>query len=156
MTGRGRAASAYGLLCLLKISSACENQVIPGAFGSETTKISAADEVLRTHSPNFPGTFLAPRLHLCMVPDKGGRGTRVSVMTPMNPPEEFLKHAAECELMAKFTRDPKNKAAWSRMAERWLRCAELFTSQSLAAHSRTPAKPHRKPTPGWAYPLRVL
>jgi negative regulator of sigma E activity len=37
----------------------------------------------------------------------------LSVMTPLNPTEEFLKHAAECELMAKFTRDPKNKATWS-------------------------------------------
>src|SRR5260370_13518636 len=51
----------------------------------------------------------------------------------MNPPEEFLKHAAECELMAKFARKPEDKDTWRRMAERWLRCAELFTKQSLAA-----------------------
>jgi hypothetical protein len=31
--------------------------------------------------------------------------------------------------MAKFTRDPASKATWSRMAERWLRCAEVFQRQ---------------------------
>ena len=58
----------------------------------------------------------------------------------MNPPEEFLRHAADCERMAKFTRDPASKATWSRMAERWLRCAEVFKSQRTAAK---PAKRHR-------------
>ena len=51
----------------------------------------------------------------------------------MNPPEEFLRHAADCERMAKFTRDPASKATWNRMAERWLRCAEVFESQRAAA-----------------------
>ena len=31
----------------------------------------------------------------------------------MHPPEEFLKHAAECQLTAKLARDPASKAAWS-------------------------------------------
>ena len=43
----------------------------------------------------------------------------------MNPSEEFRKHAADCQQMAKSTRDPASKATWSRMAERWLRCAEV-------------------------------
>ena len=47
----------------------------------------------------------------------------------MNPSEEFLRHAAECQQMARFTRDPASKATWSRMAERWLRCAEAFQGQ---------------------------
>jgi hypothetical protein len=58
----------------------------------------------------------------------------------MNPPDEFLKHATDCEQMAKFTRDPESKATWNRMAERWRRCAEHFTSQSLAARHHIPAK----------------
>jgi len=58
----------------------------------------------------------------------------------MNPPEEFLRHAADCQRMAKFTRDPASRATWSRMAERWLRCAEVFKSQRAAAE---PAKRHR-------------
>jgi hypothetical protein len=51
----------------------------------------------------------------------------------MHPREEFLRHAAECELTAKFARKPEDKATWKQMAERWLRCAELFTKESFAA-----------------------
>jgi hypothetical protein len=63
----------------------------------------------------------------------------------MNPPEEFLRHAADCERMAKFTRDPASKATWNRMAERWLRCAEVFESQRAAAQpaKRVPSR-HRR------------
>ena len=69
----------------------------------------------------------------------------------MNPSDEFLKHAADCEQMAKFARDPKSKATWNRMAERWRRCAEKFTTESLAARHQMPARPHRHPVPGWAH-----
>src|SRR6267378_347105 len=34
----------------------------------------------------------------------------------MNPSEKFLRFAAECEFMAKFTHNPGNKTVWSRMA----------------------------------------
>ena len=47
----------------------------------------------------------------------------------MNASEEFRRHAAECQQMAKFTRDPASKATWKRMAERWLRCADAFQRQ---------------------------
>jgi hypothetical protein len=61
----------------------------------------------------------------------------------MNPSEEFLKHAADCERMAKFTRDRESKATWNRMAQRWMECAERFKrSQSTA---RPPARRHRRP-----------
>jgi hypothetical protein len=48
--------------------------------------------------------------------------------------------------MAKFTRDPASKATWSRMAERWLHCAEVFQSQQAAAHlpKRHGAQSHRR------------
>jgi hypothetical protein len=72
---------------------------------------------------------------------------------PMNPPDEFLKHAVQCEQMAKFTRDTESKATWKRMAERWRRCAERFTSQSSAAHHHAPRQ-HRKPVPGWSENIR--
>lgn len=45
--------------------------------------------------------------------------------SPMHPPDEFLKHAAECKATAKFARDPQSKATWNQMADRWTRCAEL-------------------------------
>ena len=44
----------------------------------------------------------------------------------MDPSDEFLKHAADCQRMAKFTRDPESRATWNRMAERWIDCAERF------------------------------
>lgn len=57
-------------------------------------------------------------------------------MTPMNPPDEFLKHAAECQQMAKATRDPASKATWNRMAERWLQCADRAKNQKVAPPAR--------------------
>jgi hypothetical protein len=66
------------------------------------------------------------------------RGLEIGDLS-MNPSEEFLKHAAECELMAKFTRDPQSRATWNHMAQRWVRCAELFDKQSLAAHDHGPS-----------------
>jgi len=49
--------------------------------------------------------------------------------SPMHPPDEFLKHAAECKATAKFARDPQSKATWNQMADRWARCAELASRQ---------------------------
>ena len=43
----------------------------------------------------------------------------------MNPSEEFRRFAGECRAMAKFTRSPESKAAWGRLAARWVRLAEL-------------------------------
>src|SRR5262249_24853786 len=50
----------------------------------------------------------------------------------MNPPEEFLRHAADCQRMAKFTRDPASRATWSRMAARCLGGAEYIRRQGAA------------------------
>jgi hypothetical protein len=44
---------------------------------------------------------------------------------PMNPAEEFRRHAGECRRMALDTRDLESKASWDRLADRWVRCAEL-------------------------------
>jgi hypothetical protein len=63
----------------------------------------------------------------------------------MNPSEDFVRRAAECELMAKFTHLSENRAVWIRMAQRWLRCAELNDRQTLAAHDANLAKRHRTP-----------
>jgi hypothetical protein len=61
----------------------------------------------------------------------------------MDPSEKFLRFAAECELMAKFTHSPENRTVWTRMAERWVRCARLYDRESAATHSPTPARRHR-------------
>jgi hypothetical protein len=63
----------------------------------------------------------------------------------MNPSEEFLRHAADCVQMAKFTRDPQSKATWQRMAERWVSCAERFKSETLAAQKAPPKRTRRVP-----------
>ena len=60
----------------------------------------------------------------------------------MIPSEEFLRHAAECEYMAKRSRDRKDKELWRRMAERWIRCAELAQDQSHPS-AKTRARPSR-------------
>jgi hypothetical protein len=44
--------------------------------------------------------------------------------------EVFIRHAAECEYMAKCSRDPQNREVWRLMAERWIRCAELAQRHS--------------------------
>jgi hypothetical protein len=47
--------------------------------------------------------------------------------------------------MAKFTRSPENKTVWTRMAERWLRCARLYDRESAIAHSAPAPRRHRTP-----------
>jgi hypothetical protein len=54
----------------------------------------------------------------------------------MDTPTEFRKHAADCETMAKVSSDHETKAAWKRMAERWLICARLAEDQDLFLRRR--------------------
>jgi len=61
-------------------------------------------------------------------------------MTPINPADEFLKHAAECQQMAKATRNPASKATWNRMAVRWLQCAERAKNQKVVTRARVPVR----------------
>ncbi|HLH93659.1 MAG TPA: hypothetical protein VKW08_00935 [Xanthobacteraceae bacterium] len=61
----------------------------------------------------------------------------------LDPSERFLRFAAECEVMAKFTRSPENKTVWNRMAERWVRCARLYERADSAAQSASAARRHR-------------
>jgi ferric-dicitrate binding protein FerR (iron transport regulator) len=63
----------------------------------------------------------------------------------MVPADEFIRHAAECESIAKSSRDPENKKVWRRMAERWTRCAELAQKQEPLPQSRSKRKLDRKP-----------
>jgi hypothetical protein len=63
----------------------------------------------------------------------------------MDPSEKFLRFAAECEFMAKFTRSRENKAVWTRMAERWLRCAQLYDVAGATTRSNATARRHRMP-----------
>jgi hypothetical protein len=64
----------------------------------------------------------------------------------MDPSEKFHRFAAECERMAKFTHSAENRTVWIRMAERWLRCAQLYDRQCSAVHAAGPAKRRRTPS----------
>jgi hypothetical protein len=66
----------------------------------------------------------------------------------INPTDEFRRHAADCERMAKFTRDPQSKETWNRMAQRWAECAERFQHDREAVHR--PALRYRKSPRAWA------
>ena len=50
-------------------------------------------------------------------------------------PEDFLKHAAECQYMAKFSKDSENKLTWLRMADR-IQCAELAKQRNPSPSRR--------------------
>jgi hypothetical protein len=62
----------------------------------------------------------------------------------MDASERLLRFAAECELMAKVTRDRENKTVWRGMAQRWIRCAELVEQQSSLAHAASSMKQRGK------------
>ena len=62
----------------------------------------------------------------------------------MIPSEEFMRHAAECASMAKFSRDPDSRKVWNRMAERWIRCAKLARQLDPSPRGGQ-RKLHRKP-----------
>ena len=66
-----------------------------------------------------------------------------SEVRQMVPSEEFMRYAAQCEYAAGASRDPETKATWNRMAQRWLRCAELAQVNEAAARSRAWERLHR-------------
>ena len=62
----------------------------------------------------------------------------------MNTSDRFLRFAAECEVMAKFSRTSENRTVWSGLAQRWTRCAELVDQQDSDERSRRSLKRHLK------------
>jgi hypothetical protein len=62
----------------------------------------------------------------------------------MDTSDRFLRFAAECEVMAKFSPSLENKAVWSSLAQRWIRCAELVDSRDSHDHVRGSLKRHSK------------
>jgi hypothetical protein len=69
----------------------------------------------------------------------------------MSTSEKFLRFAAECELMAEITPSPENEMVWRRIAERWVRCAELSERRSALSRAAGPMKRHRQPEPRWVH-----
>jgi hypothetical protein len=61
----------------------------------------------------------------------------------MDTTDQFLRFAAECEVMAKFTRSAENRAVWTGLAQRWMRCAELMEHKHANLHQPPPPKRQR-------------
>jgi hypothetical protein len=53
----------------------------------------------------------------------------------VDPREEFLRHAADCEAMAESARDPASRLSWKQMAEKWRECASRTPSPRDAGAS---------------------
>ena len=67
----------------------------------------------------------------------------------MHTPDLFLARAAECEAMAKTAHEPDSRAIWTRMAQRWQRCAEVeIRASTLALHQQHDRQ--RKSPSGWS------
>ena len=69
----------------------------------------------------------------------------------MDASDRFLRFAAECEAMAKFSHSSENKTVWRQLAERWLRIADLVERQNTLADAVGRMKRHRKRSPSWAH-----
>jgi hypothetical protein len=69
----------------------------------------------------------------------------------MNTSDRFVRFAAECEFMAKFTPSRENATTWRKMAARWLRIAELFERRNTLADAAGSVKRRRKSEHSWAH-----
>jgi len=58
-------------------------------------------------------------------------------------PDEFLKHAADCQRMAKIASDPTAKATWRQMSQRWLKCADWARNEDSLASNAAWTRRHR-------------
>jgi hypothetical protein len=68
----------------------------------------------------------------------------------MDLKSEFTNHELECRRMAAATRDPKSKATWSDLAERWGRAAENQAQiEDHANRIRRTWQPRRVRQHGW-------
>lgn len=68
----------------------------------------------------------------------------------MDVSDQFLKFAAECELMATLTTSRASKRDWHSMAERWIRCAKSIERRS-APNTAGPMRRHRKSKRRWSH-----
>jgi hypothetical protein len=83
----------------------------------------------------------------------GGRARFEGANLMLNPSEEFRKYAADCNRMAKLSRDKQDRTAWNQLAERWIVCAVQAESRYPPAHlqARESAKRHRRAAHSWSH-----
>jgi hypothetical protein len=64
----------------------------------------------------------------------------------MDTSDRFLRFAAECEAMAKFSRSRESRVVWSGLAQRWIRCAaladQLYSDDRGGRSKRHPSLAH--------------
>jgi hypothetical protein len=60
----------------------------------------------------------------------------------MNLSERLVRFSGECEVMAKFSHTPENRAVGRGLSQRWIRCAELMDRQDSTDYSRRSLKRH--------------
>src|SRR4051794_10077445 len=89
----------------------------------------------RSYSKKLKGTVARFPSYACV------RNRTMAVEIGNAPSRGISKHAGECEIMAKFTRDLQSRATWMGMVDRWRRCAENSqTSKFLGAPEETGTK----------------
>ena len=71
------------------------------------------------------------------------KGAGVPKGAPMDLVTEFRRHAQDCRRMAALSRNKQEKNEWTRLGERWLRCAENLEREE-AARDRTPRRTSRR------------
>ena len=89
---------------------------------------------------------------LAAEPGLGGLASQLGLGITKDPSESPAFYVALLNSRELLTRlvlsrfpDPQSRATWNHMAQRWVRCAELFDKQSLAAHDHAPAtRRHRR------------
>src|SRR3954466_4975367 len=78
-------------------------------------------------------------------PDESGIHLFIHFKGPrMDAAKEFRNHATICESMARSTREVESRAAWVRMAERWILCANLAEEQDRRIQAGKERQPVRR------------
>jgi hypothetical protein len=110
--------------------------LVPGQLSREKRALSA-DRNNREFISIAAGTFSAAERFAELKSHHAGRSR-------MMTSDRLLRFAAECEVMAKFTQNSESRVTWNRIAQRWMRCAELLERQdSERERRRKPARPAR-------------
>jgi hypothetical protein len=63
----------------------------------------------------------------------------------MDTAAEFHRHATDCAMMAKGSHDPKTRAGWDEMAQRWEACAKRAEEEDLFLRRRKEENQSRLP-----------
>jgi hypothetical protein len=95
--------------------------------------------------------FLIPIGTISPMNDSISQTGLIAEGSAMDTSERFLKFAAECEAMAKFSHGRENKKVWSGLAQRWIRCAALVDHQYSNNHGGNLVKRRPRVAPSSAH-----